>query len=96
MSSSTVVRQTHFRKEIPKDHRMSMDSRLRWLWNQRMGTVQQVWKGSPDLLDHTASTLVLQCFLGGGDLESIALLLRRLEGGPQVDEEVLGEASLVV
>ena len=29
-----------FRHEIPEKHRGSMDTRIRWLWNQRFGTVQ--------------------------------------------------------
>ena len=77
-----------WRKEIPKEHRGSIDTRMMWLWNQRFGTVQTIWSVSPDLLDRTAATTVLQCVLGGGDLESIALLFGRIEGGPRVDEEV--------
>ena len=94
MTSELEPRRLHFRKEIPRDHRSSLDTRLRWLWNQRFGTVQQVWKETPDVLDRTAATLVLQCILGGGDLESIVLLFRRLEGGPQVDEEVLEQETM--
>lgn len=96
MGSEVVAIQRKFRKEIPKEHRLSLDTRLRWLWNQRFGTVQQVWKESTDLLDKTAATLTLQCILGGGDLESIVLFFRRLEGGPQGDEEVLEQASMRV
>ena len=93
---SKALKRLHFRKEIPKDHRGSLDTRLVWLWNQRFGTVQTIWQESSDVLDRTAATLVLQCVLGGGDLESIVLLFRRLEGGVQVDKEVLEQTSMRV
>jgi hypothetical protein len=93
--STELAERRHFRKEIPKEHRASMDTRLRWLWNQRFGTVQTVWKDSPDMLDKTAATLILQSIMAK-DLDSISLLFQRLEGGPQVDEEVLEQASMRV
>lgn len=96
MMSLSELKRLHFRKEIPKEHRVSLDTRVRWLWNQRFGTVQQVWSESPDLLDHTAATLILQCILGKGDLESIVLLFQRLEGGAQVDEDLLETSVLRV
>lgn len=95
-TKSEVAKRRHFRREIPKEHRQSLDTRARWLWNQRFGVTQQVWKESPDLLDHTAATLVLQCILGGGDLDSIVQLFQRLEGGPQGDEELLEGGALRV
>ena len=55
---------------LPAEHRASIDTRLAWLWNQRFGTVQMVWKDSPDLLDHTAATIILQAVLAK-DLNSI-------------------------
>lgn len=90
-SELEVVKRLHFRKEVPKEHRTSLDTRVQWLWNQRFGTVQTVRNESPDLLDHTAATLILQAILGRGDLDSIVLLFQRLEGGPSTDEEVLEE-----
>ena len=96
MTSDELEPVYKFRRTIPKAHRGSLDTRLRWLWNQRFGTVQQVWQETDDVLDRTAATIVLQCILGDGDLESIALLFRRLEGGPQLDEEVLEQASMRV
>jgi hypothetical protein len=90
-----VFERRHFRKEVPKEHRASLDTRLRWLWNQRFGTVQTVWKDSSDMLDKTAATLILQAIMAK-DLDSISLLFQRLEGGPQVDEEVLEQASMRV
>ena len=81
------IERKHFRTSIPKEHRTDYDTRLRWLWNQRFGTVQRVWQQSSDVLDKTAATLIIQAVVGR-DLDSIALLLQRLEGGSLVDEEV--------
>ena len=77
-----------FRKQIPPAHKASLDTRLRWLWHQRFGTIQMVWKDSPDVLDKTACTLILQAILAK-DLNSIELLFQRLEGGSQDDVDVL-------
>ena len=46
-----------FRHEIPARHRQTLDTRLLWLWQQRFGTVQQVWRESPDLDDKLAATI---------------------------------------
>jgi hypothetical protein len=87
-SSELVPVQRRYRNRVPDHHRVSLDTRIVWLWNQRFGTVQTVWKDSPDVLDHTAATLILQAILGK-DLDSIAQIFQRLEGGPVVDEELL-------
>ena len=84
--SQEIVRK--FRKQIPEVHRKSLDTRLRWLWHQRFGTVQMVWQESKDILDKTAATLILQCIMAK-DLNSIELLFQRIEGGSEVDEAVL-------
>ena len=76
-----------FRNEIPDAHRKSIDTRIAWLWNQRFGTVQQVWQNSKDMLDHTAATLILQAVFGK-DLETITQVFQRLEGGALVDSEM--------
>lgn len=75
---------------MPDSHRKSLDTRLWWLWNQRLGTVQRVWQASQhgDVLDHTAATLILQAIIGK-DLASIQQLFRRIEGGPILDEELI-------
>ena len=62
MSDITPIRR--WRNRIPEDHRTSLDTRLLWLWHQRFGTVQMVYKESEDILDKTAATLVLQAILG--------------------------------
>ena len=76
-----------FRHGVPEMHRGSLDTRLQWLWNQRFGTVQQVWQNSKDMLDHTAATLILQAVFAK-DLESITQVFQRLEGGALVDSEI--------
>lgn len=77
-----------FRRSIPEVHKASLDTRIQWLWHQRFGTVQMIWKESPDVLDHTACTLILQAIMAK-DLESIHQLFQRLEGGALPDDEVL-------
>ena len=60
MATDLELQARRFRNSIPDAHRKSIDTRIQWLWNQRFGTVQQVWQSSKDMLDHTAATLVLQ------------------------------------
>lgn len=84
--SREIVRK--FRKQVPEQHRQSLDTRLAWLWHQRFGTIQTIWKESADVQDHMACTLILQCILKK-DLNSIELLLQRIEGGASTDEVVL-------
>ena len=84
-----------FRKQIPEAHRASVDTRLHWLWHQRFGTVQTIWMDSPDMLDRTACTIVLQCILAK-DLNSIELLFQRIEGGAVSDGQVLAATSIRV
>ncbi len=76
-----------WRREVPRQHKTSSDTRLAWLWNQRFGVVQTVYNESPDLEDRTAAVLVLKAIFG--DLSSIELLFNRLEGAPMVDEDIL-------
>ena len=85
--TSEIVPVRKFRKQVPESHRASLDTRIQWLWHQRFGTVQMVWKESGDILDHTAATLILQAIMGK-DLDSITQLFQRLEGGPLVDEQL--------
>ena len=81
-----------FRTRVPAAHRQSLDTRLLWLWNQRFGTVQTIWQRSPDLLDHTAATIILQAILAK-DLNSIQLLFQRIEGGALEDTKVAERAE---
>lgn len=88
MSTEVVSLRKNWRQRIPSEHRVSIDTRIRWLWNQRFGTIQTVWKDSDDVLDRTAATMLMQAILER-DLESIDLVFQRLEGGPIMDEEVV-------
>jgi len=81
-----------YRKQVPDSHRTSLDSRIVWLWHQKYGTVQTVFKESRDVLDQTAATLIMQAILGK-DLESMNQVFQRLEGGALVDEDVLSRAE---
>ena len=88
MSTELVSQRRNWRQRIPQEHRASIDTRIRWLWNQRFGTIQTIWKDGDDVLDRTAATVLMQAIMER-DLESIDLVFRRLEGGPLTDEEVL-------
>lgn len=77
-----------WRKQVPEAHRDSLDTRVAWLWNQRFGTVQNIYNHSPDILDRTAATLLLQAIMAR-DLVAIKQLFQRLEGGAQFDETLL-------
>lgn len=88
-------RERRYRRQIPEAHQRSMDTRVAWLWNQRVGTVQSIWEHSPDVLDKTAATMILQALLGK-DLPSIALIFRRLEGGPVPDEVIADDGVLTI
>lgn len=81
-----------FRSQVPDSHRISLDTRIQWLWHQRFGTVQTVWKDSKDVLDHTAATLILQAVMAK-DLDSIIQLFQRLEGGAVMDTVIVDQAA---
>lgn len=93
--SADLVPVRKFRGQIPDSHRASLDTRILWLWHQRFGTVQTVWKDSRDVLDHTAATLILQAIMGK-DLDSIAQLFQRLEGGALMDTELADRPDAVI
>lgn len=82
-----VVPVRKYRSQVPVDHRTSLDTRLLWLWHQRFGTVQTIYSSSPDILDVTAATLILQAIMAK-DLKSIQQLFTRLEGNAVYDHEV--------
>jgi hypothetical protein len=90
MTDLVPLRTGRYRNEIPADHRASLDTRLLWLWHQRFGTVQTVYSRSPDILDVTAATLILQAVMAR-DLKSIQQLFTRIEGGAQYDKQLLDE-----
>lgn len=77
-----------YRSEIPEEHLTSIDTKLRWLWNQRFGTVQKIWQVTEDADTKAAATLCLNAaYLG--DLAAINIILNRLEGGVLTDEDML-------
>lgn len=86
------VKERKYRSSIPDAHRASLDTRILWCWNQRFGTIQTIWQQSPDVLDNTAATLVLQAIFAK-DLESISQIFSRIEGGALTDEELLERAT---
>jgi hypothetical protein len=86
--------QRKYRHRIPELHRASIDTRIQWLWNQRFGTVQMVFKESPDVLDVTAATLILQALIGH-DLDSIIQMFQRLEGGAIADDKIADDTLVV-
>lgn len=88
--TAEIVQISKFRKQVPEDHRTSLDTRLLWLWHQRFGTVQTVYSHSTDILDVTAATLILQAIMAR-DLKSIQQLFTRLEGNAIYDREVLDQ-----
>jgi hypothetical protein len=92
MSQQLVPVNRKYRKSIPESHRQSLDTRILWLWNQRFGTIQMVWKESGDILDKTAATLYLQAIMAK-DLDSIAQIFQRIEGGPLTDDDLLEQAE---
>lgn len=92
--SGEVVLKT-YRTHVPQDHRTNLDTRLRWLWNQKFGTVQTVYSRSEDILDVTAATLILQCIMAR-DLKSIQQLFTRLEGGAITDKAIVEADALRV
>ena len=87
-----VPEERTWRKQVPEAHRASLDTRVSWLWNQRFGTVQNVYNQSPDILDRTAATLLLQAIMAR-DLVAIKQLFQRLEGGAQFDEDLVNTSS---
>ena len=84
---SEVV-QYKYRSEVPAEHCTSADTKLRWLWNQRFGTLQNIWQNTADGDTRAAATLCLNAAYIG-DLTAINMLLTRLEGGALVDDELL-------
>ena len=93
VSGNEVEKRKLFVSNIPEKHRVSNDSRLQWLWMQRLVIVQSVYERTNDIQDRMAASLVLKAAMSA-DLSSIELLLRRLEGGARTDQAVMEEDSL--
>jgi hypothetical protein len=93
--SGELVQVRKYRRQIPDQHRTSLDTRIQWLWHQRFGTIQMIWKDSTDVLDVTAATLFLQAIMAK-DLDSIDQIFQRLEGAPVTDVEVAKEVARTI
>ena len=93
VTGKEIVRK--LRSEIPRAFKTSNDARIQWLWSQRLAVVQSVKLRSKDPLDVLAATIILQAAMSG-NLDSIALVFQRLEGGAVTDEEELEKPGLPV
>lgn len=82
-------------RNIPEKHRVSDDSRIQWLWNQRFEVVQTIFSFTDNVRDRMAATLVLSATLSA-HLPAIELVLRRLEGGAVPDQVVQEEEALPI
>ena len=96
MSEVEVVetkKKSALRSEIPAKHCASDDTRLQWLWNQRLVTAANIFYKTKDARTRMAASLVMTA-TAQGDLGAISLLLQRLEGGAISDQEVLESDSM--
>jgi hypothetical protein len=82
-----------YRRQIPEAHSVSLDTRIKWLWHQRFGTVQTVYTSSPDILDRTAATLIIQAIMAK-DLDAISQIFQRIEGGA-IEDVIVQERAQV-
>uniref|UniRef100_A0AAU8EIS7 Uncharacterized protein n=1 Tax=Microbacterium phage RicoCaldo TaxID=3230836 RepID=A0AAU8EIS7_9CAUD len=82
-------------RNIPEEHRTTDDTRLEWLWMQRLIVVQNIYMNTNNNRDRMAASLVLNA-AWSAHLGSIEMLLRRLEGGAVPDQVVLEGDSLPI
>ena len=80
---------------IPEEHRTTDDTRIEWLWNQRLIQVQNIWQHTENIRDKMACALVLGA-AWQNNLSSIELVLKRLEGGAVVDSHVVDDDTLIL
>lgn len=80
---------------IPEEHRTTDDTRMEWLWMQRIILVQNIYLKTNNARDKMACSVVLSA-AWSANLGSIELLLRRLEGGAVQDSVVLEDDSLPI
>jgi len=90
-----VPKRYNFRGAVPEEHRVSLDTRIRWLFHQRFGTIQKIYQETDDLLDRTAAQMFITA-IWHHDLDSVMLIYNRLEGGPIMDEELVQRQTLRV
>jgi len=79
--------------EIPIDHCSSSDTRIWWLWNQRLAVIQSIFARTKDLETRMACSLMLTAAMTG-DLGAIELVFQRIEGAPVPDEVVVEGQSM--
>ncbi|AZV01816.1 hypothetical protein SEA_UNPHAZED_54 [Microbacterium phage Unphazed] len=80
---------------IPEDHRTTDDTRIMWLWNQRLIVVQNIYLKTSNIRDRMACALVLGAAYQA-NLASIELVFKRLEGGSQEDTKVVEDDSTLI
>lgn len=80
---------------IPEEHRTTDDTRIMWLWNQRLIVVQNIYLNTKNIRDRMACALVLGAAFQG-NLASIELVFKRLEGGSQVDTEIVEDDTALI
>ena len=93
-SNEVVAPEKLYRTRIPKEHQQTLDTRLQWLWNQKFGTIQKIRSTTTDQFDFLATTIMLQAVVAK-DIDSIKLILERIEGGALQDEEVLEDSETI-
>ncbi|QKY80412.1 hypothetical protein SEA_PABST_54 [Microbacterium phage Pabst] len=73
---------------IPEEHRTTDDTRIAWLWNQRLIVVQNIWSNTSNIRDRMAAALILGAAYQA-NMASIELVFKRLEGGAILDTEII-------
>ncbi|QNN98102.1 hypothetical protein SEA_FEDE_54 [Microbacterium phage Fede] len=95
MSDGEILPVRKMLSNIPDEHRLTDDTRLEWLWMQRVIVVQSIFMRSNNARDRMAASLVLQA-AWSAHLGSIEMLIRRLEGGAVPDQVVQEGDSLPI
>lgn len=95
MSNALVPTGRKLRTETPRDVKSSSDTRLEWMWDQRLAVVANIYYRSPDILDRMAARLILDAIMAM-NLASIELVLQRIEGAPVSDQTIVEGDSLVL
>jgi hypothetical protein len=93
MPSKDIVRR--MLTNIPEEHTASDDTRLEWLWMQRIIVVQNIYSKTTSARDKMAASLVLNA-AWMANLPSIEILLRRLEGGSVQDTAIQEDETLPI
>ena len=73
----TKALQHRWRNKVPNEYKGNLDERLRWMWNQKFGTIQTIFNEGTDEEDRMAATMFLQAILET-DLDTIETIFRRI------------------